>query len=63
MRTPFLYQNQKEYKKYILKDFCEPCYYDGCPFDNRHCRHSMCLYKAQRSWKVFRKTQYKGVIL
>lgn len=57
MRTSSIH-NSKEYKVKMLKAFIDPC--ECCKKDNVHCRKHMCLFKAQRNWKKYRKTQYKS---
>jgi len=59
MRT-YSIHNNKEYKVKILRWFIDPC--ECCKKDNHHCRKHMCLFKAQRNWKKYRRTQYKPII-
>jgi hypothetical protein len=58
MRTKTIH-NTKEYKVLILREFRDFC--DCCKRDNRHCHKHMCLFKAQRNWKKYRKTRWKNL--
>ena len=57
MRTKTIH-NTKEYKVLILREFGDrwPC--EGCGL-SRKCI-GRCLWKTQRNWKKYRKTQWKN---
>lgn len=63
MRDPKIYYTNREYKYYHFERWKEPYYCEGCRFAWYNtcigrCRHGI---KNNRTWKKYRKTQYKPV--
>lgn len=59
MRKPKEIFTNRQYKKYTHNWFRDYYACEGCKYDWGKCI-GRCLWKNQRTWKKFRKTQYKG---